>query len=139
MQIKQIAPQTETIGFPKTSRKTRLSPASRLEREGRRRDLLPEPDRLMISAENKKLLTMMHWNLQPSSKSRWFVGLLLVLHSFAIQAESATRPNILLLSADDLAYGELGCQGNPQALTPNNDSRAMLGKKPGTCTVTAMI
>jgi len=45
-----------------------------------------------------------------------------------IAAESeATRPNIVLLFADDLGYGELGCQGNPQIPTPNIDSIAAGG------------
>ena len=34
------------------------------------------------------------------------------------------RPNIVLLFADDLGYGELGCQGNPQIPTPHIDSIA---------------
>lgn len=37
------------------------------------------------------------------------------------------QPNIILLLADDLGYGELGCQGNPQIPTPNIDSIAKNG------------
>lgn len=37
------------------------------------------------------------------------------------------RPNIVLLLADDLGYGELGCQGNPQIPTPHIDSIAENG------------
>lgn len=37
------------------------------------------------------------------------------------------RPNIVLLIADDLGYGELGCQGNPEIPTPNIDSIALDG------------
>lgn len=37
------------------------------------------------------------------------------------------RPNIVLLLADDLGYGELGCQGNPQIPTPHIDSIARAG------------
>ncbi|MFT5125976.1 MAG: arylsulfatase A-like enzyme [Kiritimatiellia bacterium] len=37
------------------------------------------------------------------------------------------RPNILLLFADDLGYGELGCQGNPEIPTPHIDSIAQNG------------
>ena len=37
------------------------------------------------------------------------------------------RPNIVVLLADDLGYGELGCQGNPQIPTPNIDSIAETG------------
>jgi arylsulfatase B len=42
-------------------------------------------------------------------------------------AESDRRPNIVLLFADDLGYGELGCQGNDQIPTPNIDSIAADG------------
>jgi arylsulfatase B len=37
------------------------------------------------------------------------------------------RPNIVLLIADDLGYGELGCQGNTQIPTPNIDAIAAKG------------
>lgn len=39
----------------------------------------------------------------------------------------ATRPNIVVLLADDLGYGELGCQGNPQIPTPHIDAIASAG------------
>ena len=39
----------------------------------------------------------------------------------------AARPNILLIIADDLGYGALSCQGNPQIPTPNIDSIASNG------------
>ncbi len=39
----------------------------------------------------------------------------------------AEKPNIVLLVADDLGYGELGCQGNPEIPTPNIDSLAENG------------
>jgi len=42
-------------------------------------------------------------------------------------AAEARRPNILLIVADDLGYGELGLQGNPQIPTPNIDSLATHG------------
>jgi arylsulfatase B len=37
------------------------------------------------------------------------------------------KPNIVLLFADDLGYGELGCQGNPEIPTPHIDSIARNG------------
>ena len=39
----------------------------------------------------------------------------------------ARQPNIVLLIADDLGYGELGCQGNPQIPTPHIDQIASSG------------
>ena len=41
--------------------------------------------------------------------------------------ETAQQPNIVILLADDLGYGELGCQGNPQIPTPHIDSIARDG------------
>ena len=37
------------------------------------------------------------------------------------------QPNIIVLLADDLGYGELGCQGNPEIPTPHIDSIAATG------------
>ena len=37
------------------------------------------------------------------------------------------RPNVLVILADDLGYGELSCQGNPQIPTPRIDSIAKGG------------
>ncbi len=42
-------------------------------------------------------------------------------------AEGTERPNIVLIVADDLGYGELGCQGNPEIPTPWIDSIASDG------------
>lgn len=39
----------------------------------------------------------------------------------------AASPNILFIVADDLGYGELGCQGNEEIPTPNIDSIAKNG------------
>ncbi len=51
---------------------------------------------------------------------------LLLLASTAYAATPA-RPNILLIVADDLGWGELSCQGNPQIPTPHIDSLAKNG------------
>jgi len=45
----------------------------------------------------------------------------------AAQTQAATQPNIIVLLADDLGYGELGCQGNPEIPTPHIDSIARNG------------
>ena len=40
---------------------------------------------------------------------------------------AAKQPNLVVLFADDLGYGELGCQGNPEIPTPHIDSIARNG------------
>ncbi len=47
--------------------------------------------------------------------------------SCLVFAQDAVPPNIVLIVADDLGYGELGCQGNRQIPTPNIDSIAAGG------------
>ena len=53
------------------------------------------------------------------------VGLLLCLA--ALGQAHARKPNIVILLADDLGYGELGCQGNLEIPTPHIDSIAANG------------
>ena len=50
-----------------------------------------------------------------------------VFWSPCLGEEDPRPPNIVLLLADDLGYGELGCQGNPQIPTPHIDSIARNG------------
>ena len=45
----------------------------------------------------------------------------------AAEPQRPDRPNIVVLLADDLGYGELGCQGNPEIPTPHIDSIAASG------------
>jgi len=45
----------------------------------------------------------------------------------AALAPPARKPNIIFIVADDLGYGELGCQGNPEIDTPHIDSIARNG------------
>jgi arylsulfatase B len=52
---------------------------------------------------------------------------LLVSFDYLRAAPRSPRPNIVLLFADDLGYGELGCQGNPEIPTPHIDSIAEAG------------
>jgi arylsulfatase A-like enzyme len=42
-------------------------------------------------------------------------------------APASAKPNFLIFLGDDLGYGELGCQGNPEIPTPNIDSLAKHG------------
>ncbi len=51
-----------------------------------------------------------------------------IVSLFSFQSVARARqPNIIVLLADDLGYGELGCQGNPQIPTPHIDSIAKNG------------
>ena len=39
------------------------------------------------------------------------------------------RPNLVIILADDLGYGDLGCFGHPTIATPNLDRMAVEGQK----------
>lgn len=55
-----------------------------------------------------------------------------VLQPFCLQAvatEAAGRPNIVLIMADDLGYGDLGCYGQELLQTPNIDRLAHEGTR----------
>jgi len=61
-----------------------------------------------------------------SSESLRCVGMLLLI-SGAAPVVGADRPNVVILLADDLGYGELGCYGGTEIPTPNIDSLARDG------------
>ncbi len=42
---------------------------------------------------------------------------------------AAEKPNVIIFYADDLGYGELGCQGNPEIPTPHIDGIAKHGTR----------
>ena len=53
---------------------------------------------------------------------------LFVPYTVTVSAAVERRPNVLIIVADDLGYGELGCQGYTQQIpTPNIDSIAQSG------------
>jgi arylsulfatase A-like enzyme len=54
-------------------------------------------------------------------------GLVSLLMGPAPAAAAERKPNILVIVADDLGYGELSVQGNPQIPTPSIDSLAKNG------------
>lgn len=57
-----------------------------------------------------------------------FVLALLLICS-SLSAAPGQRPNIVLILADDLGYGDLGCYGHPSIRTPNIDRLASRGVK----------
>jgi|TARA_B110000438_G_scaffold180294_1_gene172301 arylsulfatase A-like enzyme len=47
----------------------------------------------------------------------------------AAESEKAARPNIILIMADDLGYGDISCYGSAKIKTPNIDALAKSGMK----------
>ncbi|MEX2303861.1 MAG: sulfatase [Bryobacterales bacterium] len=64
-------------------------------------------------------------------KAVWPAALLLCFSHLTpgalAQPPARNQPNIVVILADDLGYGELGCQGNPEIPTPSIDSIARRG------------
>src|SRR3954462_3781746 len=55
--------------------------------------------------------------------------LLLTIASNTRAAESGRRPNVIILLADDLGYGDLACFGHPKFKSPNLDRMAAEGAR----------
>jgi arylsulfatase A-like enzyme len=55
------------------------------------------------------------------------IGISCVVLNAAAAQPAPTRPNVVVILADDLGYGEMTCQGNPEVPTPNIDSIARDG------------
>jgi hypothetical protein len=53
----------------------------------------------------------------------------LVLWPSIARAQEPPVPNIVLIVADDLGYGDLSCYGQKKFLTPNIDRLAIQGMK----------
>ena len=64
----------------------------------------------------------------PIPMQRWACWFLMLNMEWAsVLAEEKAFPNLVILLADDLGYGECGMQGNHQIRTPNIDSMARNG------------
>lgn len=59
-------------------------------------------------------------------RTLWLTTLCIAVLPFAAAAADG-QPNIIVLFADDLGYGELGCQGNDEIPTPHIDTIAANG------------
>lgn len=58
-----------------------------------------------------------------------FAAFILAVAFIGSVARGAEKPNVIIFYADDLGWGELGCQGNKQIPTPHIDSIAAGGMR----------
>jgi hypothetical protein len=70
-------------------------------------------------------------NMKSMSRRDFMKGLAIAASASVIPtfANRSTRPNVIILFIDDLAYGELGAFGCPDIPTPHMDSLAANGVK----------
>jgi arylsulfatase A len=72
------------------------------------------------------------WQHRPTLVRRprflYYLFILLLLQAVFLRAETS-RPNIIFIMADDLGYGDLGCYGQKEILTPNIDRLAAEGMR----------
>ena len=73
--------------------------------------------------------TKMKFHWRSRGFQAWLLSALFLLLAplTGINLASERPPNIVILLADDLGYGELGCQGNMEIPTPNIDAIAANG------------
>ncbi|PXX25492.1 arylsulfatase [Arenibacter sp. ARW7G5Y1] len=63
--------------------------------------------------------------------AKWppFIALLLFLVPFGILGQSGERPNVIIINADDIGYGDLGAYGATLVKTPQIDRLAKEGRR----------
>ena len=62
-----------------------------------------------------------------NNKTRVSLAIFVLVFVNGALANAAEQPNIIFIMADDLGYGDLGCYGQQQILTPNIDRLAAEG------------
>jgi arylsulfatase A-like enzyme len=83
----------------------------------------------------QKLLHKIFFHKMKTSKKIWgrvltvLTGLTIICTNLFVLASEPSRPNILIILADDLGYGDLSIYGSPNLKTPNIDSLGTSGMK----------
>ena len=71
--------------------------------------------------------------MKPTLEKRSLLAVLVILCFLGwipvVQAQSARKPNIIYIMADDLGYGDLGCYGQKVIKTPRIDQLAKEGMR----------
>lgn len=65
----------------------------------------------------------------PNRKSPLLTAFCALILGFTLSAHAVAKPNIVLIFADDVGYGDLGCYGATKLKTPRIDSLAAEGRK----------
>ena len=55
------------------------------------------------------------------------LALIVIVLTFLAIASKAAQPNILIILADDMGYGDMGCMGSEHLATPHLDALAASG------------
>ena len=57
------------------------------------------------------------------------IGIMALLANAPAVVQAETLPNLVIILADDLGYGDLSCYGHPSIRTPNLDRMASQGMR----------
>ncbi len=67
--------------------------------------------------------------MRGASRAAMAASLVLAGAGLAIADDPPERPNVVVILADDMGYGEPGCYGHPRFKTPNLDRMAAEGAR----------